>query len=397
MAISSETYLPRVAQPAPAWSVALGGMIAMAGAVGISRFVYTPILPVMAEALNLSKSAAGLIASANFLGYLVGALLAAVGSMPAPRRLWLVSALAASGVTSAAMGSVSTLPGFMLLRFVGGGASAFVLVFASALVFEWLAEARRPYLAAVHFAGVGIGIIVSSIAISSGLAHGADWQSLWLGVGGIVLVSCLPVAALIPAEPPPGFVLPPSAAAGHSSGLGWLIGAYGLFGFGYVISATFLVAIVRASPEMRSTEALVWLLVGLAATPSVVLWSRLATAIGTRRAYSVACLTEAIGVAASVLWPTAGGAILSAVLLGGTFMGLTSLGLAEARAQAPTNPRPAMALMTAAFGLGQVIGPALAGFLSDLFGSYELPSLLAAAGLIVGALIVQIRPATRTL
>jgi len=397
MTISSETVLPRIAQPAAALPIALGGMIAMAGAVGISRFVYTPILPVMAEALHLSKSAAGLIASANFLGYLVGALLAALGSMPAPRRLWLVSALAASGVTTVAMGSVATVPAFMLMRFIGGAASAFVLVFASALVFEWLAEARRPHLAAVHFAGVGIGIIVSSIAISGGLAHGADWLSLWFAVGAIVLVSCLPVAGLIPAEPPPGFSRPASGTAAPGAGLGWLIGAYGLFGFGYVISATFLVAIVRASPDMRSAEALVWLLVGLAATPSVLLWSRLAAAIGTRGAYSVACVAEAIGVAASVLWPTVGGAILSAVLLGGTFMALTSLGLAEARAQAPTNPRPAMALMTAAFGLGQVIGPALAGFLSDLSGSYELPSLLAAAGLIVGALIVQIRPANRAL
>ncbi len=397
MAISSETYLPEVVQRAPALSVALGGMVAMAGAVGISRFVYTPILPVMVEALHLSKSEAGLIASANFLGYLVGALLAAVGTMPAPRRLWLVSALAASGLTTAAMGSVTSLPAFMLLRFVGGGASAFVLVFASALVFEWLAVARRPHLAAVHFAGVGIGIIVSSIAISAGLAHGADWHALWLGVGGIVLVSCLPVAALIPSELPPGFGQPQAASVRRSPGLGWLITAYGLFGFGYVISATFLVAIVRASPEMRSAEALVWLLVGLAATPSVALWSRLSAAIGTRPAYSVACVTEAIGVAASVLWPTVWGAIVAAVLLGGTFMGLTSLGLAEARAQAPSNPRPAMALMTAAFGLGQVVGPALAGFLSDHFGSYELPSLLAAAGLIVGALIVQVRPARRTL
>ena len=135
MAISSETYLPRVVQQTPALSVALGGMIAMAGAVGISRFVYTPILPVMAEALHLSKSEAGLIASANFLGYLVGALLAAVGTMPAPRRLWLVSALAASGLTTAAMGSVASLPAFMLLRFVGGGASAFVLVFTLDIAF----------------------------------------------------------------------------------------------------------------------------------------------------------------------------------------------------------------------------------------------------------------------
>ncbi|MFL5284092.1 MAG: YbfB/YjiJ family MFS transporter [Rhodopila sp.] len=378
----------------PALPVALGGMIAMAGAMGIGRFVYTPILPVMIAALHLSKAQAGLIASANFLGYLIGALLAAIGTLPGQRRLWLLGALAASGATTAAMGASDSLPAFLALRFLGGAASAFVLVLASALVLEHLALVRRPQLSSLHFAGVGIGIAVSAVTVSSALAAEATWQQLWFIVGTIVLASCLAVMLLIPPESRPAAA--PGAADRGATGLSWLIAAYGLFGFGYVITATFLIAIVRASPDMRSAEALVWLLVGLTAAPSVALWGRLAARTGARTAYSLACVLQAIGVAASVLWPSAVGALLSAVLLGGTFMGLTALGLAEARRLVPDNPRPALAMMTAAFGLGQVIGPALAGFLSDRAGSFTLPSLVAAGALLAAALIAQVRPRRRT-
>ncbi len=363
----------------------------MAGAMGIGRFVYTPILPAMAAALDLSKAQAGLIASANFLGYLVGALLAAVGTLPGPRRRWLLGALALSGLTTVAMGATDVVPAFLALRFIGGAASAFVLVLASAVVLEHLTLARRPRLSAVHFAGVGVGIAVSAIAVSIGLAVGVDWRRLWFGVGAIILAACLMVAALLPPEPRP---VAPSARAGRARGsaaLMRLIVAYGLFGFGYVITATFLVAIVRASPAMRSAEALVWLLVGLTAAPSVALWTRLAARIGLRTAFSLACVLEAVGVAASVLWPSVAGALVAAALLGGTFMGLTALGLAEARTLAPVNPRPVLALMTASFGLGQVIGPVLAGAMSDRLGSFALPSMIAAAALLVAALIVRTR------
>src|SRR5258707_3821560 len=107
---------------------ALGGLIALAAALGIGRFVYTPILPPMIEALHLSKSEAGLIASVNFVGYLLGALLAAMPGLVGSRRLWLLGALAISAVTTAAMGLTQMLPAFLWLRLIGGYAEAFVLL-----------------------------------------------------------------------------------------------------------------------------------------------------------------------------------------------------------------------------------------------------------------------------
>ena len=91
---------------------------------------------------------------------------------------------------------------------------------------------------------------------------------------------------------------------------------------------------------------------------------------------------------ASVLWPTTVGVFLAAILVGGTFMGLTALGLMEARARSVGDPRRALALMTGAFGLGQIVGPIFAGIASDRLGSFTAPSIVAALGLVLAALLV---------
>ena len=121
--------------------IALGGLIALAAAMGIGRFVYTPILPFMEEGLGLTKAEAGVIASANFLGYLLGALAASLAALPGGRRVWFLGALAFSALSTGIMGLPSSMAAFLSLRFTGGAASAVVLVFSSALVLDRLAAA----------------------------------------------------------------------------------------------------------------------------------------------------------------------------------------------------------------------------------------------------------------
>jgi predicted MFS family arabinose efflux permease len=363
----------------------------MACAVGIGRFIYTPILPPMVEDLLLTKGQAGLIASANFVGYLAGAL-AAAAPLGAPRR-WLVAMLAASAVTTLIMAWPSTMLTFVVLRFLGGAASAFVLVLASSLVLERLAADGRGDLAAVHFSGVGTGIAVSAVLTWALAASGFGWRAMWLGGGALCLAGTLAAAALIPAAKPvaaTGAPTPPRSAAASSRSLALLAIAYGLVGFGYIITATFIVAIVRGSLDARSAEPLIWLVLGLAAVPSVSAWVAAGRRLGVLGAFAAACLVEAVGVALSVLWPTLPGLFLSGALLGGTFMGLTALGLMAARDLA-AGSRRAIALMTSAFGLGQILGPLVAGYGHDLTGSFLLPSMIAALGLLIGAgLVVSI-------
>ncbi|MES0810714.1 YbfB/YjiJ family MFS transporter [Roseibium sp. SCPC15] len=379
-------------------ALALGGLFSLAAAMGIGRFVYTPILPFMTDGLKLPADDAGLIASANFLGYLVGALAGAARSLPGNPRHWFLAGLLVSAITSAAMAITSTLALFLFIRFVSGIASAFVLVFSTTLVLERLNAAGRGSLSAVHFGGVGCGIAFSALLISGTAHYSENWQTLWI-VSAIATFIFMALAARLV----PPLTKAAQAAENDSrhdgeppklinSSLIRLILAYGLFGFGYVITATFVSAIARSIPALQPTEQFVWLAVGLCAAPSIYIWNKVANAAGARKAFAIACVLEAGGVALTVLSTAPVVFLLGAALLGLTFMGITALGLMEARrladAGGPASVRQMLAVMTASFGLGQVIGPWFAGSLHAVTGSFEAPSLAAAAALLVAAALV---------
>ncbi|HEY4164495.1 MAG TPA: YbfB/YjiJ family MFS transporter, partial [Dongiaceae bacterium] len=166
--------------------VAIAGAVAMGCAMGIGRFVYTPILPFMIEALSLSAHQAGIIASANFLGYLLGAMAVSL-RLPGTPRQWLLGALLVSAATTAGVGLVSDETAIALIRLLGGVASAFTLVLASSLVLETLARANRRGLLGVHFAGVGIGIGACALVVLAATKLGIGWRGMWFVHGAITL------------------------------------------------------------------------------------------------------------------------------------------------------------------------------------------------------------------
>jgi len=371
---------------------ALAGLIALAVAMGIGRFVYTPILPGMMDALGLSASDAGLIASANYAGYLLGAILAAGSWGQGRERAVALSSLAATAAMAAAMALTESLWLFLVIRFVAGVASAFVLVFLSTIVFARLALAGRPDLQAWHFGGVGAGIAVSSLMIGALLLAGAQWQAGWLGSAALSLAGALAVLAMVDRSAASDTRPPPEPAMPRSGPLTRIILAYGLFGFGYIITATFLVAIVRQGDGGPLFESGVWLATGLAGLPSVWLWGFVARRFGLARTFAAGCLVEAVGVAASVGLGGYAGPLIGGVLLGGTFIAVTAVGLQLGRQLAGEAPRRVLALMTAAFGLGQIVGPLVAGLVADRTGSFTAPSLIAALVLVVTA-AVAVSPA----
>ncbi|TJV67847.1 MAG: MFS transporter [Mesorhizobium sp.] len=362
-------------------------MVALAVAQGIGRFVYTPILPGMMEGLHLTPADAGWIASANYLGYLIGALAAAGGWAHGQERTLMFAGLAASAVLAGLMGLNETMAAFLLIRFLAGLASAFVMVFMASIVFSHLAEAGRGDLQALHFGGVGLGIAVSSALLAILVSEHADWGAGWIWSGVLSAVGLLIVMLLAGSATPANGVDGREPALPKNRSLVKMIVAYGLFGFGYVVTATFLVAIVRQGGGGRVFEATVWMVAGLAGFPSTWFWQKLAARIGLYAAYAATCLIEVVGVTASVVVKGAAGPLIAGVLLGSTFIAITALGLQMARQLAPRAPRRVFAVMTAAFGLGQIVGPVAAGLLAQAAGNYTLASIMAAVALLLSGVI----------
>ncbi len=359
--------------------------------MGIGRFAYTPVLPHMLAGAGLSIDGAGLVASANFAGYLAGALLAASRIVVGPRTLWLGAALLASAATTGAMGLTDSFAGWVLLRTLSGIASAFVLVLTASIALDSLARAGRPALGALVYAGVGTGIALSSLGVAAAIAADPTmtWRGLWIALGVLSLALVLPpLFVLTRREPPPAPAAAGEAAPVAASARSYIV-AYGLFGFGYVITATFIVAMVRGAEGSPALETAVWLVVGLTAAPSVLVWNRIATRMGVRRAFVAALLLEAAGVLLTAVTSGPGGALAGAALLGATFVGITALGLVAARAASPGRERQAVALMTASFAAGQMAGPLVAGLIAARTGDFVVPSLMAAAALVAAAFVAR--------
>lgn len=369
--------------------IALAGACSLALAMAIGRFAYTPMLPPILEGGGLTLAGAGLVASANFAGYLAGALLATRAVFAADRVLWLRVGILLSLATTAAMAFDAGTAGWAALRFAAGAASAFVLVYTSGMIFEVAARTGRPMLGTVVYSGVGVGIALTALVVFAGRAAGMDAPALWLAMGGIAALLAvtpwrsltLPAAARSDGDGRDGTPVPPGATAA----LRRLTVAYACLGFGYVITATFIVVMVRRLPDAPVWEFWAWMTVGLAGAPSNWLWAKLAARAGPYRAIVAAFVLEAIGVALAALGSGPTAILAGAALLGGTFLAITALGLSTARTLAVDKPDQTIARMTVAFSLGQIAGPALGGWLAERSGSFVSASWLAVAALLAGA------------
>ncbi len=372
---------------------ALAGMIAMAAAMGFGRFSFTPILPGMMSGVPLSAADAGFVASANFVGYLVGAVLAAYGWAAGRERKVALGALAATAILLAAMAATSSVTVFAVIRFLAGIASAFAMIFTSSIVLSHGAAAGNDHVQSAHFGGPGAGIALSSfmVFIVGLFYHGSPqaWRADWIGGAVCCAISLAAVWWLLPARPAA------TAQTGKEPAIVWsrpmllVTLSYGLFGFGYVITATFLVTIARMAAAGPMVEFLCWLIVGLTASVALFLWKPLVKPLGLGRIYVAALLVEAVGVLATVLLPHAVAPLIGGALFGATFLAITAYGLQIGRRLVPASPRRAFAMMTAAFGLGQIVGPVVAGWMAERSGSFVAPTYVAALALVVCAALVM--------
>lgn len=378
------------------WQVIGAGICALVLTVGLARFAYTPLLPLMRADAGLSAAQGGWLATFNYLGYLLGTLLVARVGDPQRRFRFYRAGLLLAVAATALMGCTTRPWLWSVLRFIAGMSSTAGLLLASGLVLNWLlAQRRRPRLG-LHFAGLGLGIAVSGLATALLAGHaGSSGQWVWLGLLGVVFL--VPAWRWMPAPAAPSAAHLASAPPPPSRR--WrvlLVAAYFCAGFGFAIGATFIVAILEQTAVFSGHGSAVWVLVGLAAVPSTFLWDRLAARVGMIRALWVAFALQALSFVLPLLDDGLAAGVGSALLFGITFAGIVSLTLTVVGRHYPQNPAAAMATLTLSYGVAQIIAPAVAGMLARDSGSYRASLLLATILMAIGiVLLAGMREAAR--
>jgi len=374
----------------PAWVSAFAGLAALAVAIGIGRFAFTPILPLMQEDFGLSVSEGSWLASANYLGYLAGAL-SAIGMRIQPTDA-IRTGLLVIGLSTLAMGVEYQFMHWAVLRFIAGIASAWVLVFVSAWALERLALVGRSNLSGTVYAGVGTGIVAAGGVCLVVMSLHARSVDAWLSLGAISIVVTAAIWPFVDAgplsHPTPA---PTTAPSGVWSGeFRRLVLCYGAFGFGYIIPATFLPVMAKEIIPDPQLFGWAWPVFGAAAVISTIFAAQLKYFLSHRAVWVGGHLVMALGVVLPLIAPGLAGIMIAALLVGGTFMVITMAGMQEARRVAGPRARALMAAMTSAFALGQILGPVIVGFLVQSTGGFALTLIPAAAMLAVGAACLSV-------
>ncbi|MFE5426114.1 YbfB/YjiJ family MFS transporter [Peribacillus simplex] len=369
----------------------IGGIFSLIIAMGIGRFAYTPILPLMQKELSLSNTVAGYIASSNYAGYLLGAILAGVIPFKKYRTILLRISLIISILTTALMGLSYSHLLWNGLRFLSGFASAFVLVLASGIVLDKLATIRKTSWSGIFYGGVGLGIFLSSLMIPS-LNHLFRWEGTWIGLA--VVSGILAIFVWIWLDETPTVVEKKNKQAmivkvPPAKWLTWLIIAYGLEGLGYIVTGTFIVSIAEKTTYFHNGATLVWMMVGLAAIPSCLIWSLLAKKWGVIKSLVLAMALQSFGIAMPAFWMPKTSFVISAILFGATFMGITTLATTLGREMNPSDSSRTIGILTAIYAIGQLIGPTLAGVLSSLTHDFNAAFIGAASVVFFGAILLS--------
>lgn len=395
--------------------LAFSGMIALAVAMGIGRFAFTPLLPMMQQDAGLELAQAGWLAGANYLGYLVGAV--AAGALPWSVATQLRVGLAGVALTTALMAIGDSWAAWAAWRFIAGLGSAIVLVSTATLCMGRLAAMGQSNKAGIVFAGVGAGIALAGLlCMGLALAHVSS-STAWLVMGLMALLGTIAARRLwgSPASTSTSFrstvpvpqssgqsatdtALPaqqaPSGESAHSVLLRhWrMIACYTSFGFGYILPATFLPAQARQLVSDPAIFGLAWPVFGIAAAASTLVTSRLLQAFSRRKIWIVSQLIMAVGVLLPALWTSIVAIVIAALCVGGTLLVITMIGMQEAQARGGAHARILTAAITTAFALGQLIGPIFFSVIHDWLGvSLAVALLLASAVLVLGVFFL-LRP-----
>lgn len=374
------------------FKVLSAGIFSLILVLGVARFAYTPLLPLMQQQAGLGVAEAGWLAAINYAGYLSGALIASrISSLVLKDRLYRIGMVLAI-VSTLVMGLSTNVVVWALSRYVAGLTSAAGMLLGTGLIMNWLIRHNHRSELGIHFAGIGLGIAGCAGAVML-FTPWLNWREQWFAFTALGCLLLVPALAWLPPPDTSGLTTsgqkmqdqPPSALY-----LRIFMAAYFCAGFGYVVSVTFIVAIVNQLPGLDGWGNLVFLAIGIGAAPACINWDLIARRTGDLNALILAALLQIVGILLPVMVPGLWAAMLGALLFGGTFIGMVSLVLSMAGRYYPGMPAKMMGKMTLSYGVAQIIGPAVTGQIGARLGSYNAGLYVAAGIMALGAALLML-------
>ena len=369
---------------AGAATIAIAGLIALAVAMGIGRFAFTPIMPMMEADAGLTLRAAGWLAAANYLGYFIGALCAARLSLRQAVRggLLLIAAV------TFAMGIAHVFWLQLILRLLAGVASAWVLVHVSSWALGRLHAMDRDTAGGIVYAGVGVGVAAAGFVVMAMMQMRWNSDRTWQVFGVLALLAALALWRGFR----DGHAVRRKRVALAAQGLHWtadkrrLMACYFGLGIGYIIPATYLPDMAHRYITNPLVFGLAWPVFGVASALSTWIAARWFAHVNDRRTWAICNVLMATGVALPAFWPALTAILVAALLVGGTYMVVTMVALREAHRVAGIEATAFIAVMTAAFAIGQIIGPLLVTAVAHTRHGFTV-ALLASAAVVLAAAV----------
>jgi MFS family permease len=390
------------------WIILAVGVGVVFGALGLARFGYTLVLPSMQRGLDIANTQAGALATANLVGYL---LLSLAGGALATRfgpRMVISAGLALAGFGMLMTGFAQ---GFLMVAFwrgltgVGSGASNVPVM---GLLSSWFSRRKRGFAAGIAVSGSSVGLILLGLTVPRLLEIFGDsgWRICWFLFGGVTLLIAVGAVILLrnhpsekgtkahgedytaPSGPGNPSSAPPGLGSVYTSPAVWFMGLiYVAFGFSYIIYVTFFFKhLITEGGYTREAAGNLFMLIGWLSLFCGVIWGSVSDRLGRKYTLAIVYALQAVSFGLFALWTEPPGFLLSAVLFGLTAWSIPAIMAAACGDVLGAKLAPAaLGFITLFFGIGQAVGPSVAGAIADAAGTFDPAFLLAGIVALLGA------------
>ena len=361
-------------KPIETIKVLAASVISVVVMVGIARFSYTPMIPEMVAALGLSKSVVGMLATVNYAGYLTGAvLITRISDLGLKVRLYQLG-LVVAVVSTVLMGYTTNVWLWFILRFISGLSTSAGMLLGAGLLMSWLIKNNQKSELGVFFSGIGLGIVLTAV-VAELIKDPFTWDQQWVIYGLVALALLVPAWRWMPDYR--ACALPRTGGEGagdeRSRFIRILQLAYFCAGVGYVVTATFLVAIAESMPELQGQ-----------------LWDVFSRRWGQWLALYLAYALNSVSILMLIVNTSLTSVMLSSVIYGASFIGIVSMMLAMVGREFPENPSRPMSRLTFSYGIAQMVAPAVVGYLADVEGNYTNGLWLTLGVMALGVLMLHL-------